>query len=70
MKYLHIVPGANDLANSMARVARLLAKEQGDAVVVDLAVVSDQWLVKEVGVWRRFGCMGCGCRRSGRFAGA
>ena len=36
MKYLHIVPGANDVANGMARVARLLAKEQGDAEVVDL----------------------------------
>ena len=44
MKYLHIVPGANDVANGMARVARLLAVEQGDAQVVDLAVVSDQWL--------------------------
>ena len=36
MKYLHIVPGADDVANGMARVARLLAKEQGDAEVVDL----------------------------------
>ena len=44
MKYLHIVPGANDVANGMARVARLLAKEQGDAEVVDLAVVSSQRL--------------------------
>ena len=44
MKYLHIVPGADDVANGMARVARLLAVEQGDAQVVDLAVVSDQWL--------------------------
>ncbi|MBO5905054.1 MAG: glycosyltransferase, partial [Kiritimatiellae bacterium] len=34
--YLHIVPGADDVANGMARVARLLAKEQGDAEVVDL----------------------------------
>ena len=31
MKYLHIVPGADDVANGMARVARLLAKEQGGA---------------------------------------
>jgi hypothetical protein len=44
MKYLHIVPGANDVANGMARVARLLAKEQGDAQVVDLAVVGGQSL--------------------------
>ena len=36
MKYLHIVPGVDDVANGMSRVARLLAKEQGDAVVVDL----------------------------------
>ena len=49
MKYLHIVPGADDVANGMARVARLLAKEQGDAEVVDLAVVSDQWLVVSEG---------------------
>ena len=36
MNILHIVPGADDVANGMARVARLLAKEQGDAEVVDL----------------------------------
>ena len=36
MKYLHLVPGADDIANGMARVSRLLAKEQGDAEVVDL----------------------------------
>ena len=36
MKILHIVPGADDNANGMATVARLLAKEQGDAEVVDL----------------------------------
>lgn len=44
MKYLHIVPGADDVANGMARVARLLAKEQGDAEVVDLSAVSGQSL--------------------------
>ena len=44
MKYLHIVPGVNDVANGMARVARLLAKEQGDAEVVDLSAVSGQSL--------------------------
>ena len=35
-KYLHIVPGTDDVANGMVVVARLLAKEQGDAEVVDL----------------------------------
>ena len=49
MKYLHIVPGANDLANGMARVARLLAKEQGDAEVVDLSAVSGQSLAVSEG---------------------
>ena len=33
---LHIVPGIDDVANGMAVVARLLAKEQGNAEVVDL----------------------------------
>ena len=33
---VHIVPGVGDVANGMAVVARLLAKEQGDAEVVDL----------------------------------
>ena len=33
---LHIVPGTDDVANGMVVVARLLAKEQGDAEVVDL----------------------------------
>ena len=36
MKILHIVPGTEDVANGMVVVARLLAKEQGDAEVVDL----------------------------------
>ena len=36
MKRLHIVPGVDDAANGLAVVARLLAKEQGDAAVVDL----------------------------------
>ena len=35
-KVLHIVSGTNDVANGMVVVARLLAKEQGDAEVVDL----------------------------------
>ena len=33
---LHIVPGTDDVANGMVVVANLLAKEQGDAEVVDL----------------------------------
>ena len=49
MKYLHIVPGADDIANGMARVARLLAKEQGDAEVVDLSAVSGQSLAVSEG---------------------
>ena len=36
LKVLHIVPGTNDVANGMVVVAKLLAKEQGDAEVVDL----------------------------------
>ena len=36
MKFLHIVPGTEDVANGMVVVAKLLAKEQGDAEVVDL----------------------------------
>ena len=49
MKYLHIVPGADDVANGMARVARLFAKEQGDAEVVDLLAVSGQSLAVSEG---------------------
>ena len=49
MKYLHIVPGADDVANGMARVARLFAKEQGDAEVVDLSAVSGQSLAVSEG---------------------
>ena len=33
---MHIVPGTNDVTNGMSVVARLIAKEQGDAEVVDL----------------------------------
>lgn len=36
MKTIHIVPGTGDVANGMAVVAKLLAKEQGEAKVVDL----------------------------------
>ena len=36
MSIFHIVPGTDDAANGMAVVARLLAKEQGEAEVVDL----------------------------------
>jgi len=35
-RILHVVPGTDDVANGMVVVARLLAKEQGDADVVDL----------------------------------
>ena len=33
---LHVVPGTDDVANGMVVAARLLAKEQGDAYVVNL----------------------------------
>lgn len=36
MKRLHRVPGLDDIANGMAVVARLIAREQGDAEVVGL----------------------------------
>ena len=36
IRIIHIVPGINDVANGMVVVAKLLAKEQGDAEVVDL----------------------------------
>ena len=36
MKRIHIVPGLGDVANGLAVIARLFAKEQGDADVVDL----------------------------------
>ena len=36
MKILHIVPGTSDISNGMVVVARLIAKEQGDASVLDL----------------------------------
>ena len=52
LKVLHIVPGTNDVANGMVVVAKLLAKEQGDAEVVDLndvdrgkiAAVDEVWV--------------------------
>ena len=33
---LHVVPGVRDIANGMAVGARLIAKEQGEAAVVDV----------------------------------
>ena len=58
MKYWHIVPGANDVANGMARVARLLAKEQGAAEVVDLTAVSSQRLAVSGGDGKVEPCRG------------
>ena len=64
MNILHIVPGMDDVANGMVVVAKLLAKEQGDAEVVDLnheihesgveeVWVHGMWLPKEwVACWR------------------
>lgn len=71
-KILHIVPGTNDVSNGMVVVARLLAKEQGNAEVVDLnngleAVekggvaevwVHGMWLPKEWRVCRAVLCSG------------
>ena len=64
MKILHIVPGMGDVANGMVVVAKLLAKEPGDAEVVDLnheihesgveeVWVHGMWLPKEwLACWR------------------
>ena len=61
MKILHVVSGTSDVANGMVVVAKLLAKEQGEAKVVDLndamprlsdadeVWVHGMWLPKE---WR------------------
>lgn len=63
-KVLHIVPGLEDVANGMATVAQMLAKEQGDANVVDLRegvrAIEEDEAVEEVwvhglwlpGIWR------------------
>ena len=54
MKILHIVPGTNDVANGMVVVAKLLAKEQGEAEVVDLNHEIHESGVEEVwvhGIW-------------------
>ena len=53
-KTLHIVPGLDDVANGMVVVAKLLAKEQGDAEVVDLSNEIHESGVEEVwvhGMW-------------------
>ena len=47
MKVLHIVPGLDDITNGMAVVVRFLAKEQGDAVVVDLNCAMQEFGVLE-----------------------
>ena len=64
LKVLHIVPGTEDVANGMVVVAKLLAKEQGEAEVVDLnheihesgveeVWVHGMWLPKEwLACWR------------------
>ena len=54
MKILHIVPGMGDVANGMVVVAKLLAKEQGEAEVVDLSNEIHESGVEEVwvhGMW-------------------
>ena len=67
MRILHIVPGTSDISNGMVVVARLIAKEQKDAAVLDLnsglkeisrsdveeVWVHGMWLPKEWAVcWR------------------
>ena len=47
-KILHIVPGTDDVANGMAAAARLIAKAQGDAQVVDLRDCSQALGCKDV----------------------
>ena len=51
LKVLHIVPGTNDVANGMVVVAKLLAKEQGDAEVVDLNDVDRGKIAAADEVW-------------------
>ena len=54
LKVLHIVPGMDDVANGMVVVAKLLAKEQGEAEVVDLNHEIHESGVEEVwvhGLW-------------------
>ena len=51
LKVLHIVPGTNDVANGMVVVAKLLAKERGDAEVVDLNDVDRGKIAAADEVW-------------------
>ena len=51
LKVLHIVPGTNGVANGMVVVAKLLAKEQGDAEVVDLNDVDRGKIAAADEVW-------------------
>lgn len=51
MKILHIVPGLDDAANGMAVVARLIAKEQGGAQVVDLSRAVNGDIVHADEIW-------------------
>ena len=50
-KTLHIVPGLDDVANGMVVVAKLLAKEQGDAEVVDLKNADSDKIATVDEVW-------------------
>ena len=51
-RVLHIVPGTSDVTNGMVVVANLLAKEQGNADVVDLNYVMDRINNREIDeVW-------------------
>ena len=50
-RILHIVPGTDDVANGMAVVAQLLAKEQGDADVVDLKNADKGMIAAADEVW-------------------
>ena len=51
MRRLHVVPGTKEIANGMVVVARLLAKESGDATVVDLGEVTRRNVESADEVW-------------------
>ena len=65
MKRIHILPGIGDVANGLVVIARLLAKEQSDAEVVDLygnmceiyeRAVEEVWIH---GMWQPRGWIAC-----------
>ena len=51
MHRMHVVPGTREVANGMVAVARMLATESGDAVVVDLGEVTRRDVEAADEVW-------------------